>query len=93
MSGHVEGQRSVQVDHRTGPVSYKLSTGERVHARRLVPGRAEGDEEVPANQIPAPDSPATPSPTPIPEPVSPALQRRGSRQRRAPDRYSPDRYK
>ena len=93
VSGHVEGQRSVQVDHRTGPVSYRLSTGERVHARRLVPGRAEGDEEVPANQIPAPDSPATPSPTPIPEPVSPALQRRGSRQRRAPDRYSPDRYK
>ena len=93
VSGRVEGQRSVQVDRKTGPVSYRLSTGERVHARRLVPGRAGDGGEVPADQIPAPDSPVTSPPTPVPEPVSPAPQRRSRRQRRAPDRYSPDRYK
>ena len=40
VSGRVEGQQSVQIGCRTGPVSFKLTTGERVHARRLVPGVA-----------------------------------------------------
>ena len=58
VSGRVEGQRSVQVSRRTGPVSYRLTTGERVHARRLVPGRAEGGqdqaEDLPVSEVPGP---------------------------------------
>ena len=34
----------LQVSRRTGSVSYRLATGERVHARRLVPSRP-GDGE------------------------------------------------
>ena len=57
VSGRVEGQPAVQIESKTGPVSYKVSTGDRVHARRLVPGRAgdaTGDEgELPASQFPS----------------------------------------
>ena len=41
----MEGQPSVQIQSQTGPLSYRLSTGERAHARRLVagqPGRESG---------------------------------------------------
>ena len=63
VSGRVEGQKSVQIQARTGPVSYRLATGERAHARRLVPGRAEGREErePSVRQVPAPVTPETPS--------------------------------
>ena len=37
----LEGKQAVQVESQTGPVSYRLSTGERVHARRLAPGRPD----------------------------------------------------
>ena len=40
-SGRVEGRVSVQVEKQTGPLSYRLSSGERAHARRLVAGRAD----------------------------------------------------
>ena len=44
VSGRVEGQPSVRIARRTGPVSYRLTSGERVHARRLVPGRADMEQ-------------------------------------------------
>ena len=68
VSGRVEGQRSVRVSRRTGPVSYRLSTGERVHARRLVPGRPGETEreELPVSQYPVPGGcePSSPAPAP-----------------------------
>ena len=66
VTGRVEGQRSVQVDRRTGPLSYRLSTGERTHARRLVVGRPDGGvwEEDPDLR------PETFFPAPKPNPVS-----------------------
>jgi len=39
VTGRVSNSKSVQVQSRTGPLSYRLQTGERVHARRLVNGR------------------------------------------------------
>ena len=98
VTGKLEGRRAVQVQERTGPVSYRLSSGERVHARRLAPGQQEaGGTWDPATffspkscDSPGPPSPRTPRPTserrPLPEP--PVL-RRGERDRRPPDRYSP----
>ena len=44
VSGRIEDQQSMHVSRRTGSVSYRLATGERVHARRLVPSRP-GDGE------------------------------------------------
>lgn len=43
VSGRVEGRTPVQIERRTGPLSYRLSTGERVHARRLVDGKADSE--------------------------------------------------
>ncbi|XP_043219275.1 uncharacterized protein K02A2.6-like [Amphibalanus amphitrite] len=65
-TGRVEGQRSVQVSRRTGPVSYRLATGERVHARRLVPGRpGEADREVPVTFYPVGGEPEPTDPAPV----------------------------
>ena len=75
VSGRLEGQPSVQVRERTGPVSYRVSSGGRVHARRLVPGRAgetgEGTDEGPgcAGDWAAPEVPVrVGQPTVAPEP-------------------------
>lgn len=74
--GRVSGQPAVQVHRRTGPVSYRLTTGERVHARRLVEGckpqqnadtSSEGYEG-----LPFPLRPSTPAPSPVPESESSA---------------------
>ena len=75
VSGRVEGQPAVQIRERTGPLSYKVSTGDRVHARRLVPGLA-GDglaaEQLPASLIPDPvgSGPAVPSEIPATPPAT-----------------------
>ena len=68
VSGRVEGQPPVRIARRTGPVSYRLTTGERVHARRLVPGWAGGrsrrSSELCVGDIPVPSpSPPNSSPT------------------------------
>ncbi|XP_043195494.1 uncharacterized protein K02A2.6-like [Amphibalanus amphitrite] len=67
VSGRVEGQRAVQISRRTGPVSYRLTSGERVHARRLVPGRPEGEDA--AAPRGGPGGGAYPVPEPRPTPV------------------------
>ncbi|XP_043216447.1 uncharacterized protein K02A2.6-like [Amphibalanus amphitrite] len=65
-TGRVEGQRSVQVSRRTGPVSYRLATGERVHARRLVPGHpGDADREVPVTFYPVGGEPEPTDPAPV----------------------------
>ena len=107
VSGRIEGQQSVQIACRTGPVSYRLVTGERVHARRLVPGSVGGSEQVGECLDPVFETVALPSSTPAdptpsessespPSPRTPSPPpipgpRRGSRERRAPVRFTPSR--
>ena len=78
-----------------GPVTFRLSDGQKAHARRLAaarklqPEQASADEEAwypaqetesgTAHPVPTPATPATPVPR----------QGRGMRVRRVPDRYSP----
>ena len=87
VSGRVEGQPAVQIESKTGPVSYKVSTGDRVHARRLVPGRAgdaTGDEgELPASQFPSLSPEVLGADPAVPPVVPPATELRASPERSA----------
>ena len=89
-TGRVEGQPSVQVQRRTGPVSFKLETGERAHARRLVagkPGQVSGgdlDTELvcPSPAVPETASPVPATPGPVPPVELPAAAEPGATQPR-----------
>ena len=80
----------MQVSRQTGPVSYRLATGERVHARRLVPGRPgymEG-EGLPVSLYPAQGS-VLPDPVPVPVASSPAGEGRLEFRRPSPVPVAP----
>lgn len=77
VSGRIEAQEPVQIQRRTGPVSYRLSTGERVHARRLVRGEERqgvsmGNHTTLLDAVEAP-TPSVPDAAPVPgsAPLSP----------------------
>lgn len=81
-----------QVARQTGPVSYRLVGGDRVHARRLVSGRDPGvSSPAPWDPVTTPRVSTSPTSTPSSprgSAASPVL-RRGERDRRPPDRFSP----
>jgi len=58
-TGRISGRPPVQIEVRTGPVSYRLCDGQRVHARRLVSAKPPCDgvsrESVSTDLDPAPD--------------------------------------
>ena len=87
----LEGREPVQIAEQTGPVSYRLSTGERVHARRLAPGLeptvAPGREQSSEHGwSPIPDTQSDTSEDPGPLPSPAGTPRRGQR---VCDRESP----
>ena len=98
-TGKLTGRVPVKIQDQTGPVSFRLADGQRVHARRLVrapatSARFDGPESFwwpSVSDESRPDPPAVLTParpragTPDP---SPAL-RRSQRTVRPPERYSP----
>ena len=83
----------VKVARRTGPVSYRLESGERVHARRLASASAPlVSHQVPWDPLVTDVTVSIPGVngfTPGATEALPPTLRRSSRMRRPPDRYSP----
>ena len=104
-TGKVTGEPAVSIQKQTGPVSFRLEDGQRVHARRLFPAPVSGsqDEVVEPFLWPGEDEgrpmvraegqqrdPSTPRRgTPPPAPAVPVIPRRSQRTPRPPVRFSP----
>ena len=80
------GRERLLVVKQTGPVSYTLSDGQRVHARRLASADAPESDATIGLYDPFVSNDVVP---PASEPIEPRVLRRSTRLRRPPDRFVP----